>query len=135
MRTDLPSAAYDRAGGEHADMRPRTLEAEPMPVTDPRGPGGRTGPRETGDDAELRTIRRPRPVQVPVWPLLVKALPAFVAVWSGWVGLGEMMGFGDIHPLPGVWDSAHLDTAVILPIGMEAYAAIALRAWLTTSGS
>jgi hypothetical protein len=34
-------------------------------------------------------------------------------------------------PLPGIWPSLHLDTAVTLPIGVEAYAAYALRAWLT----
>ncbi len=64
------------------------------------------------------------------WPLLVLAAPAAVAVWSGWVGIGRMTGFGLVHPLPGIWDSLHIDTAVTLPIGVEAYAAYALRAWL-----
>jgi hypothetical protein len=41
-----------------------------------------------------------------------------------------MTGFGLVHPLPGIWDSLHIDTAVTLPIGVEAYAAYALRAWL-----
>jgi hypothetical protein len=67
------------------------------------------------------------------WPLLVLALPATVAVWSGWVGIGQMTGFGQVHPLPGVWNSFHLDTAVTLPVGVEAYAAYALRAWLSAS--
>jgi len=133
MKMDLTSAGRDPAGGGHADLGPRTWEAAPMPAADARGPGGRAGPLETGEGAERRTSRLPQPVQVPVWPLLVLALPAFVAVWSGWVGLGEMAGFGDIHPLPGVWNSAHLDTAITLAIGVEAYAAIALRAWLTSS--
>ena len=73
----------------------------------------------------------PRPIRA--WPLLVLALPAAVAVWSGWVGIGEMTGFGEIRPLPGIWNSLHLDTAITLPIGVEAYAAIALRACLTSS--
>jgi len=60
-------------------------------------------------------------------------VPAAVAVWSGWVGIGQLTGFGQIHPLPGIWDSLHLNTAVTLPVGVEAYAAYALRAWLTTS--
>ena len=64
------------------------------------------------------------------WPLLVLALPSAVAVWSGWVGIGRMTGFGLVHPLPGIWNSCHLDTAITLPIGMEAYAAYALRAFL-----
>jgi hypothetical protein len=67
------------------------------------------------------------------WPLLILALPAAVAVWSGWVGIGQMTGFGQVHPLPGLWPSFHLDTAITLPVGVEAYAAYALRAWLTAS--
>jgi hypothetical protein len=52
-----------------------------------------------------------------------------VAVWSGWVGLGALCGFGLVQPLPGIvaW---HLDTAITLPIGVEAYGAFALGAWL-----
>jgi hypothetical protein len=65
------------------------------------------------------------------WPLLVLALPASIAVWSGWVGIGELTGFGIVHPLPGIWNSLHVDTAVTLPVGVEAYAAMALHAWLT----
>jgi len=72
------------------------------------------------------TESRPR-----TWPLWLLALPAFVAVWSGWVGLGQLCGFGPIQPLPGIWDSLHLDTSITLPIGMEAYAAYALRVWLS----
>jgi hypothetical protein len=64
------------------------------------------------------------------WPL-----PATVAVWSGWVGIGQMTGFGQVHPLPGIWDSFHLDSAVTLPVGVEAYAAYALRAWLSASAT
>jgi hypothetical protein len=58
------------------------------------------------------------------------SVPAAVAVWSGWVGIGQMTGFGQVHPLPGIWGSLHLNTAVTLPFGVEAYA---LRAWLSTS--
>ena len=35
-----------------------------------------------------------------------------------------------VSPLPGIWPSLHLDTAITLPVGVEAYAAYALRAWL-----
>jgi hypothetical protein len=72
---------------------------------------------------------------VRAWPLLVLALPAAVAVWSGWVGIGQLTGFGVVRPLPGIWDSLHLDTAVTLPVGVEAYAAYALRAWLSASAA
>ena len=65
------------------------------------------------------------------WPLFLIAAPAAVAVWSGWVGLGGMCGFGVIHPLPGIWDALRLNTAITLPVGVEAYGAYALGAWLT----
>src|SRR6266536_4360134 len=67
----------------------------------------------------------------PRWPLFLIASPAAVAVWSGWVGLGGLCGFGVIHPLPGIWDGLKLDTAITLPIGVEAYGSYALGAWLT----
>lgn len=67
----------------------------------------------------------------PRWPLAVIASPAAVAVWSGWVGLGSLCGFGIVHPLPGIADGFRLDTAITLPVGVEAYGAYALGAWLT----
>jgi hypothetical protein len=72
---------------------------------------------------------------VRVWPVVVLALPAFVAIWSGWVGLGALSGFGVVHPLPGIWDRLAVNTAITLPIGMETYAAFALRAWLNHDGA
>jgi hypothetical protein len=66
------------------------------------------------------------------WPLLVLAVPAAAEVWSGWVGIAQQTGFGTVHLLPGIWSSLHLDTAVTLPVGVECYAAYALRAWLAT---
>jgi hypothetical protein len=65
------------------------------------------------------------------WPLYFLAAPAGVAVWSGWVGLGEMTGFGKVHPLPGIADGFEINTAITLPIGVEAYAAYALGVWLS----
>jgi hypothetical protein len=65
------------------------------------------------------------------WPLLVLAAPAAAEVWSGWVGIAQKTGFGLVSPLPGIWPSLHLDTAITLPVGVEAYAAYALCAWLT----
>jgi hypothetical protein len=64
------------------------------------------------------------------WPLLVLAVPAAAEVWSGWVGIARLTGFGMVAPLPGIWPSLHLDTSIALPVGVEAYAAYALRAWL-----
>lgn len=68
------------------------------------------------------------------WPLLLLALPAGVATWSGWVGLGELTGFGPVKPFPGISEFT-INTAVTLPVGVEAYAAYALHAWLAASGA
>ena len=72
---------------------------------------------------------------LPRWPLYLIASPAAVAVWSGWVGLGTLCGFGVVHPLPGIADGFTINTAITLPIGVEAYGAYALRAWLTPGSS
>jgi hypothetical protein len=72
---------------------------------------------------------------LPRWPLFLIASPAAVAVWSGWVGLGTLCGFGMVHPLPGIADGFQLNTAITLPVGVEAYGAYALRAWLTPGAS
>jgi hypothetical protein len=65
------------------------------------------------------------------WPLVLIAAPAAVAVWSGWVGLGTLCGFGIVHPLPGIASGVQLNTAITLPVGVESYGAYALGAWLT----
>ena len=93
-----------------------------------RGPGPvrTTGPAAA--DLSQATVRPGRAVRS--WPLLVLAVPAAAEVWSGWVGIAKMTGFGLVSPLPGIWPALHLDTAITLPVGVEAYAAYALRAWL-----
>jgi len=85
------------------------------------GPAG--GDRSTAVSSGARTVRS--------WPLLVLAAPAAAEVWSGWVGIAQKTGFGLVSPLPGIWPSLHLDTSITLPVGVEAYAAYALRAWLS----
>jgi hypothetical protein len=69
------------------------------------------------------------------WPLLVLAAPAAAEVWSGWVGIAARTGFGLVSPLPGIWPSLHIDTTITLPVGVEAYAAYAWRAWLAPAGA
>jgi hypothetical protein len=81
-------------------------------------------------DRSLATAQRARTVRS--WPLLVLAAPAAAEVWSGWVGIAQKTGFGLVSPLPGIWPSLHLDTSITLPVGVEAYAAYALRAWLAS---
>jgi hypothetical protein len=91
-------------------------------------PAGTSGP--AAEDQSLATVRRGRTVRS--WPLLVLAAPAAAEVWSGWVGIAQKTGFGLVSPLPGIWSSLHLDTSITLPVGVEAYAAYALRAWLAS---
>jgi hypothetical protein len=66
------------------------------------------------------------------WALLLIAAGAFVAIWGGWVGLGKLTGFGEIALLPGIADGFTIDSAITLPLGVEAYAAFALRVWLSS---
>ncbi|OKI52838.1 ABC transporter permease [Micromonospora sp. CB01531] len=87
---------------------------------------------------QVTTVGHPGTPTAPVtarravaWPIVLLALPAFVAIWSGWVGLGELTGFGVVHPLPGIADRVSLNTAITLPIGVETYGAYALYVWLS----
>lgn len=91
-------------------------------TTDVPAGASRTGAGRPGDSSRAR---------VSGWPLLLLAAPAFVAIWSGWVGLGDLTGFGVVHPLPGIANDFTLNTAITLPIGVETYAAFALRVWLS----
>jgi hypothetical protein len=107
-------ASHSSPPDASAQALPRTgLVAEPAPQSPP---------------SDARPGRRVRS-----WPVVLLALPAFISIWSGWVGLGALTGFGVVHPLPGIWDSLTLDTAITLPIGVETYAAYALRVWLSGS--
>ncbi|MER7278845.1 ABC transporter permease [Dactylosporangium sp. NPDC000244] len=96
---------------------------------------GHPGTNITDEPEYIPPVRAPRPAakarKPRSWPVVLLALPAFVAIWSGWVGLGELTGFGVVHPLPGIWDDLSLNTAITLPIGVETYAAYALAVWLT----
>jgi hypothetical protein len=74
------------------------------------------------------TGRLPRP-----WPLVFIGLAAAVAIWGGWVRLGELTGFGPINLLPGVGSGFTLNTALVLPLSVEFYSAYALRVLLASS--
>jgi hypothetical protein len=106
--------------GPHVYGEPGSRGPGPAAVPGPVLDAGRSG--AVRDQA--KTIRS--------WPLLVLAVPAAAEVWSGWVGIAQKTGFGTVPLLPGIWSSLHLDTAVTLPVGVECYAAYALRAWLAT---
>jgi hypothetical protein len=90
------------------------------------------------DPAALPTRHEPAPAATAapvsplrVWPVWLLMLPASVAIWSGWVGLGQMAGFGPVRLLPGIADQVVINSAITLPIGMETYAAYALYVWLS----
>jgi hypothetical protein len=79
------------------------------------------------------TARTPITVRFPLWlGVALLCMPAFVAIWSGWIGLGQMTGFGAFTPFVGIpyLDRIAINSCVTLPIGMEAYAAVALGVWL-----
>jgi hypothetical protein len=100
-------------------------------VTADRGPVGPPAARATGPaggDRSAAVSSGARAVRS--WPLVVLAAPAAAEVFSGWAGIAKMTGFGLVSPLPGIWPSLHLDTSITLPVGVEVYAAYALRAWL-----
>ena len=106
-----------------------TAGASPAAGPDRRSP---VPARTTGAAAADRSPASARPGRtLRSWPLLVLAAPAAAEVWSGWVGVAQKTGFGLVSPLPGIWPALHLDTTVTLPVGVEAYAAYALRAWLS----
>ncbi|MEU4390599.1 ABC transporter permease [Kribbella sp. NPDC023855] len=119
------------------DEMPRAVAGEASPqVTAPVDPvmvaestPSEAVPAASLPEAPSEPTQTVRPVRS--WPVLLLALPAFVAVWSGWVGLGTLTGFGVVHPLPGIADDFTINSAITLPIGVETYAAFALRVWLS----
>ena len=139
LHRDLDAAApvpVDETGPVAADPLPAPavpdaapgIEAVPAePVAEPSTEV--TAPGHPGTPAEPSTARR-----AAVWPVVLLALPAFVAVWSGWVGLGKLTGFGMVDLLPGIVEPgswATIDSAITLPVGVETYAAYALYVWLS----
>jgi hypothetical protein len=101
------------------------LDDESPPVAstgEPGEPEPPAAPAPPGASARL-----PQP-----WPLVFIGLAAGVAIWGGWVRLGELTGFGPINLLPGVGGGFTLNTAVVLPLSVEFYSAYALRVLLAS---
>lgn len=126
-----PPAPTAEPAAPDGPVTPTTPPVTPSQVTTgghPDTPPVVTPTRADRPEAGSRRRVRRRPV---AWPVLLLAAPAFVAIWSGWVELGALAGFGVVHPLPGIADGFTINTAITLPIGMEAYAAYALWVWLS----
>jgi hypothetical protein len=89
--------------------------------------------RDTGSDRTATAPHAPprQPKGPRRWPLLLIGSSAFVAIWSGWVSLGGMCGFGTVTPLPGIIGGFRLDMAITLPLSMESYGWYAIGAWLS----
>lgn len=116
---ELRFAAESEPDTDDATARPAPPAAQVITVD--ASPGTPTPP----------VAVQPAGKPVRAWPILFLAAGAFVAIWSGWVGIGGLTGFGVVHLLPGIWDGFKVNTAITLPIGVEAYAAFALRVWLS----
>lgn len=121
----------------------RPAEAPADPHTGPQHDPHETAADEAHQSAPVRpadetadphtrpheAAQQPRK-RVKVWAVWLLMAPAAVAIWGGWVGLGEMAGFGVVNLLPGI-ANFEVNTAITLPVGMEVYAAFALYVWLS----
>jgi hypothetical protein len=111
-----------------------TVTAELAATRLPLAPGRRQWRRPPAPAAFGRSgSTAARHQRAHVWPLLVIGLGAAVAVWSGWVGLGALTGFGEVQLLPGLLPAVRINTAVVLPLSVEAYGAYALHVWLNSA--
>ena len=135
-RADRGTPPARHAGRVVTPMAALTAGMNRPGATADLGPGGPPAARTTGPAAGDRSAAVSSGTRtVRSWPLLVLAAPAAAEVWTGWVGIAQKTGFGLVSPLPGILPSLHLDTSITLPVGVEAYAAYALRAWLADGHS
>jgi hypothetical protein len=120
-----PAAAPEASAPEPAE--PSLPPVVTPPAEHEPSPAAAVEARQAEASAAVAVTRQP----ITVWPVWMLMLPAAVAIWSGWVGLGEMAGFGPVRLLPGIADQVVINSAITLPIGMEVYAAYALYVWLS----
>ncbi|SCL12860.1 ABC transporter permease [Micromonospora inyonensis] len=120
-------ATVDRTEQPAPDRTPTPELVPPVVAVAPSAPSEQATPVES-PDTKIGPGRSRRAV---VWPVILLALPAFVAIWGGWVGLGKFTGFGKVNLLPGIGSGWVIDTAITLPIGVETYGAFALYVWLS----
>ncbi|MER7164476.1 ABC transporter permease [Micromonospora sp. NPDC000207] len=135
--TSDPWVHAEPIGPDPVPAEPTPAETHPdvdLPDHAPDAPARESEPQVAGDGHPGTPTEPGRVRPVSVWPVVLLALPAFVAVWSGWVGLGKLTGFGMVDLLPGIVEPgswATIDSAITLPIGVETYGAYALYVWLS----
>jgi hypothetical protein len=136
LRSEL-RIGYEKANKIREQLAEQARQYEQSAEMDPDLPDPEPEPSELGESPEEAQVTTPAELPgtaartLRPWPLLLLAAPAFIAIWSGWVGLGELTGFGPVRLLPGIANRFEINTAITLPVGMETYAAYALRVWLT----
>lgn len=127
MADDVNGGATDDPGEDPAVSASEPVTDGTDALTTAQAPALAGAATDASDTASETAPARGR---FAAWPLILIGLGAFVSIWGGWVGLGELTGFGPIRLLPGIADDVVLNSAITLPIGVEAYAAYALRVWL-----
>jgi hypothetical protein len=110
-----------------APFRNPSVPVSVVPVSAPVEPGPMPSLEAVRKDSVVVAASPSAPSgrRVATWPALIVAAPAFVAIWAGWVGIGKLTGFGKVNLLPGFWKGWVIDTAITLPVGVEAYAGYA----------
>jgi hypothetical protein len=131
-------AAMGRVQARGALRRALRAPSRQRPASVSEPAVARTAPTVVDEPETVTKIEAAAPPQaarrtVQTWPIIGLILPAFVAIWSGWVDLGRLTGFGVVRPFPGIpgFDQVEINTAITLPVGLETYAAFALYVWLS----
>lgn len=134
----VPLLPVPNEPGEREDTReepppgPASRRAQRETDPQPPAPGRDTAPSQPASREAFqepgRETRRAATWHLTL-PLYVLATAAAITIWGGWVELGALTGFGPITPLPGIADGFHINTAVVLPAGVEFYAGFALSIW------
>lgn len=121
--SDTPQAAIEPEQMPETDVLPAAVHEPGEPLASPAA---------SVPEPHQEPASEPPPARQPakLWPLLLIGIAPAVIIWGGWVDLGRLTGFGPVHLLPGIWDELVLNTAVALPVSVEAYAAYAFRIWL-----
>lgn len=114
-----------------------TVADEPRVDSGPVAPGGSgsgwssVSPKVSDRMPDRAGSPKRKSLKVRTWPLMVIGASAMVAVWSGWIELGHLTGFGVVRPLPGIWDDFEVNTVITLPLGLEVYGAYAMQLWVS----